>query len=78
MAIIWASLYLFFATFAKRLHDFNANAAFGLVVFPFFYIGVLILALVPGDKGKNRFGEPRAAAGPSDLLRSTPTFPRAE
>jgi uncharacterized membrane protein YhaH (DUF805 family) len=65
-AMTFGSFYLLLATLAKRLHDINASGAWALLIFPFFGIGVFILALLPGDKKKNRFGEAPGVASPSE------------
>jgi len=61
--ILCGSLYFFYASFAKRLHDLNLSGAWALVMLPFFYISALVLACLPGEKEQNRFGEPPGSPG---------------
>jgi uncharacterized membrane protein YhaH (DUF805 family) len=49
-------LWMLLALCTKRLHDFNKSAAWalvGVIVFPFF---ILVLGLLKGSEGDNRFG----------------------
>jgi uncharacterized membrane protein YhaH (DUF805 family) len=49
---VWANL----ALTAKRLHDFGKPAAWALVTIVVGFIVFIILALVKGDPGPNRYG----------------------
>lgn len=56
---VWANL----ALTAKRLHDFGKPAAWALVTIVVGFIVFIILALVKGDPGPNRYGSrPNAPA----------------
>lgn len=57
--LVWSA----FAIVAKRLHDFNFAGAWALML-PIPYVGFLlavVVGLVPGTRGANRFG-PRGDA----------------
>ncbi|SHO66082.1 Uncharacterized membrane protein YhaH, DUF805 family [Pseudoxanthobacter soli DSM 19599] len=59
LVIIGIALWTEFALAVKRLHDRGYSALFSLILFiPFvnFIFFFLVLALVPGDAGPNRYG----------------------
>ena len=54
-------------TTAKRLHDMGYGNIFLVLLAAFSNVGVIVLAIVPGQNGNNQYGPPPSQIGGEQL-----------